>query len=81
MSDFIIEKRNGERFIITNQKHKEKDITIKLESIIKSAFVKVQAILIETKEIFWALNHEETDDKYYIDLLLESTSFNFLDIY
>lgn len=75
MSDFIIEKRNGERFIITNQKHKGKDITIKLESIIKSAFVKVQAILIETKEIFWALNHEETDDKYYIDLLLESMTY------
>ena len=75
MSDFIIEKRNGERFIITNQKYKGKDITIKLESIIKSAFVKVQAILIETKEIFWALNHEETDDKYYIDLLLESMTY------
>ena len=41
MSDFIIEKRNGERFIITNQKYKGKDITIKLESVIKSAFVKV----------------------------------------
>lgn len=75
MSDFIIEKRNGERFIITNQKYKGKDITIKLESVIKSAFVKVQAILIETKEIFWALNHEETDDKYYIDLLLESMTY------
>ena len=75
MSDFIIEKRNGERFIITNQKYKGKNITIKLESIIKSAFVKVQAILIETKEIFWALNHEETDDKYYIDLLLESMTY------
>lgn len=75
MSDFIIEKRNGERFIITNQKYKGKDIMIKLESIIKSAFVKVQAILIETKEIFWALNHEETDDKYYIDLLLESMTY------
>ena len=75
MSDFIIEKRNGERFIITNQKYKGKDIIIKLESIIKSAFVKVQAILIETKEIFWALNHEETDDKYYIDLLLESMTY------
>lgn len=75
MSDFIIEKRNGERFIITNQKYKGKDITIKLESIIKSAFVKVQAILIETKEIFWALNHEETNDKYYIDLLLESMTY------
>lgn len=75
MSDFIIEKRNGERFIITNQKYKGKDITIKLESIIKSTFVKVQAILIETKEIFWALNHEEADDKYYIDLLLESMTY------
>ena len=75
MSDFIIEKRNGERFIITNQKYKGKDITIKLESVIKSAFVKVQAILIETKEIFWALNHEEADDKYYIDLLLESMTY------
>lgn len=65
-----IENRQGEDYIVTDQFYKDKVITIKIDSVIKTQEVEIQDILLQKKEIYWIFSHNKEIDKYYIDLLI-----------
>lgn len=79
-----IEKRNGDYYVITEEKYKNDNIVINLSSVIKTDDVWIQQNISTKKiEIAWALRYDDSTNKLYIDLIADdqepqdTTSFTY----
>lgn len=66
---YRIEKRGGDYYIITDEKHKNDTIIINLSSVIKTDEGFINESL-EKIDLLWTLRYDENNHKVYIDLLL-----------
>ena len=69
---YNIEKRNGDYFIITDQKYKDNTIVINLSSVIKVESICIQETLVISNLATWSLLYDEIHEKLFMCLDIEN---------